>query len=404
MPKGDAQTDRVCYCTNVHPGRTPSEILAQLDANDPRPFMASNDPEYRVGLWLSDAAAAQLDQEDDALDRFAQELESRKIRVLTLNGFPQHDFHQPVVKHAVYHPNWASPERLEYTLRLARVLVHLIPEGTRASISTLPIGWPTDQIASGPDLEIAARLLVLCAQELAWLAERTGRTITLDLEPEPGCVLDTAEDVLGFFNGPLDRALATHDPGTRESIREHLGVCHDVCHSAVMHEDQREAMRLYAQSGIRVHKVQVSSAVAADLSPGHADETTEALRAFDEPRYLHQTTLRTPSGTEFFEDLGPALASTAMGLATQARVHFHVPIFAESVGDQPGKQPGKLGTTRSEILPAIQAVQELHPGATFELETYAWPVLPTHLQPESLARGIAAELDWFARTFPELHP
>lgn len=380
---------RVCYCTNVHPGRTPGEILKQLDANDPRPHRETGGREYRVGLWLSDAVATMLETDDAAIDRFAADLARRQIRVLTLNGFPQRDFHQPIVKHAVYRPSWAEPARLEYTLRLARLLAALVPEGETASISTLPIGWPGDDLS----VDLTAELLVLCARELRWLADRTGRTITLDLEPEPGCVLDTADGVLGFWKGPLSRAVTGGEPGDAGAARAHLGVCHDVCHSAVMHEDQREALRRYAGSGVPVHKVQVSSAVAAEPGP----ESIEALRAFDEPRYLHQTTLRTPAGIEFFEDLGPALASEAVHRASEARVHFHVPIFAETLGGL-----GPLGTTQPDIAEAVRTTRELFPDAVFELETYAWPVLPARLQPESLAHGIAAELDWFAHTFPEV--
>lgn len=395
MGEPHAPHPRVCYCTNVHPGRTPGDILAQLDANNPTPHRETHDPDYRIGLWLSDAVAVMLEADDTAPERFANDLAERDIRVLTLNGFPQRDFHQPTVKREVYRPNWADPARLDYTLRLARILACLIPEGEQASISTLPIGWPSDK----PDAGVAAELLVLCARELHWLAEHTGRQITLDLEPEPGCLLDTAGDVVAFWAGPLRRALTGEGSPAREALLAHLGVCHDVCHSAVMHEDQHAALRQYAQAGIPVHKVQISSAVAADLSTQRKTGSTQALRAFDEPRYLHQTTLRTPAGIVMFEDLGPALASAELQLADEARVHFHVPVFARTLGEQ---APG-LRTTQPDITDAVRAAQELHPGAIFELETYAWPVLPAPLQPGSLAQGIAAELDWFVRTFPELH-
>ncbi|MFG0305643.1 MAG: metabolite traffic protein EboE [Phycisphaerales bacterium JB040] len=381
---------RVCYCTNVHPGTTPDEILAQLDEHDPRPHRDTGGDEYPIGLWLSDEVAETLDADDDLLTRFAGELQARDIQVVTLNGFPQRNFHQPVVKHDVYRPNWTQPARLEHTLRLARVLTELMPEGSAASISTLPIGWRADliddesseRILDAPALNLAAELLTLCARELNWLAGQTGRTITLDLEPEPGCLLDTAPDVLAWWQRLRSKA--------EPYELEHLGVCHDVCHSAVMFEPQDHALRSYAEAGVPVHKVQVSSAIRAALTP----EAIVALNAFDEPRYLHQTAIRTPDGARFFEDLTDMLALTGPDPTAEARVHFHVPIFLESLGP--------LGTTQAQIHEAVRHSQELSPRPVFELETYAWNVLPEAHRPATLAHAIAMELDWFVRTFPQL--
>jgi hypothetical protein len=64
----------------------------------------------------------------------------------TINGFPQDDFHQKVVKHRVYRPAWWEPARLEYTRDLVRILDRLLPSGVSGSISTLPIGWGSDAL------------------------------------------------------------------------------------------------------------------------------------------------------------------------------------------------------------------------------------------------------------------
>jgi hypothetical protein len=57
---------------------------------------------------------------------------------------------------------------------------------------------------------------------------------------------------------------------------------------------------------------------------------------------------------------------------------------------------GVLGTTQEEIRPAIALA--LGAGVKhFEVETYAWTVLPEHLRPVELAAGIADELRWIRR-------
>ena len=72
------------------------------------------------------------------------------------------------------------------------------------------------------------------------------------------------------------------------------------------------------------------------------------------------------------------------------RVHFHVPIYLDSIGP--------LGTTNDQIAEAIAAAREYHDTKHFEVETYAWGVLPDDLKRDTLAEGIADELKWVLNT------
>ena len=69
-------------------------------------------------------------------------------------------------------------------------------------------------------------------------------------------------------------------------------------------------------------------------------------------------------------------------------VHFHMPIYLESFGF--------LRTTRADIVDCWNAARTMGDVKHFEVETYAWGVLPDELQAASLAEGIAREMDWFA--------
>ena len=80
--------------------------------------------ELGVGLWIPAQAAGEL---SDGVDRFSKFLSERRLRAFTINGFPYDNFHQPIVKRGVYLPEWWQPERLDYTLRLAKILTHLLP-------------------------------------------------------------------------------------------------------------------------------------------------------------------------------------------------------------------------------------------------------------------------------------
>jgi hypothetical protein len=382
----------VGYCTNVHAGADLDGALANLERYAV-PIQRLVDPAQPlgVGLWFSARAARQLVDNPTRLPHLRDWLAEHQLLPFTLNGFPHGDFHQPIVKHAVYHPDWTTAARADFTYDLITILNALLPTGTEGSISTLPIGWPPSapsSASSAPLREIpssAITSLQSIAADLALLRSTTGRLIHLDLEPEPGCILERSEDAVRLF----------HQLGDSDPIRTHLRVCHDICHAAVMFEDQERMLRRYAAAGIQVGKVQVSSAVRVnfnELSPQDRRPAFDQLRAFQEDRYLHQTNVLGPGAAApiFYEDLPLATAAADGDHPTgEWRIHFHVPIYLDSFG--------LLRTTRDEI-DRLLALAASHTCRHFEIETYAWGVLPPPpppLQKPDLAAGIARELRWF---------
>lgn len=383
MSVDTVQSTRIGYCTNVHAGRTLAETLAQIDRHavavrrEVAPVGWLN-----IGLWLSAAAAAELDT-PAAVETLRNWLESRRLRIFTMNGFPYGDFHGDVVKHAVYEPSWSDPDRLEYTLRLARLLVALVDEDGEAGISTLPLGWPAPP-CKPVDLSAAVAQLRTAAVALDRIEADTGTLIHLDIEPEPGCILSTSSDLCRFF---LDRLLLGVCEPEERIIRRHIRVCHDICHAAVMFEPQDKVMTRYDAAGIAVGKVQVSSAIDVHLP---ADESLRqpligALRPFAEDRYLHQTSTRGGSQAFFFEDLPAALRRRASGGEENWRVHYHVPISTATIG--------MLSTTQSEVLECLRLLAHRE-VCDLEVETYTWEVLPPAVRPDSIAEGISGEMMW----------
>ncbi len=375
---------QLAYCTNVHAG-------ADLDAtraNLQRHALAVKtqvcpDQAMGIGLWLSAAAARKL-RADKQTEAFADWLREAGLVPFTLNGFPHGDFHQAVVKHRVYEPTWWDPARLSYTLDLIAILHDLLPDNMEGSISTLPVSWGTPP----PDDEKlfqAAEHLHKVANRLSRLERETGRLIYLCLEPEPGCILQRSGDVVLFFDEYLLHGI------DESTVRRHIRVCHDVCHAAVMFEPQAEVFKAYQAAGIAVGKVQVSSAVRLPLDGITAEERAAAfaeLGAFAEDRYLHQTVIRDGGEPVFHEDLPAALKAVAdpRQIGGEWRVHFHVPIYLERFG--------RLASTQADIAACLAAVRSGPAVRHFEVETYAWDVLPTELRVPDLATGIAREMLW----------
>ncbi len=325
---------------------------------------------FPVGLWLSDEASRELEAPGEA-ERLRERLARRGLVVAGLNGFPFGDFHGRVVKHAVYEPHWADPRRLEYTVRLAGLLARLVPSGTAtAGVTTLPIGWRST-FADPAAVEAAKGNLAAAVESLRALGDRSGIEIHLDLEPEPGCLLERA--------GETAELLAeVHDRVGGDEARGVLRACHDVCHAAVLFEDQEMSLASYRARGVPIGRVQVSNAIAFD---GTAHDF-RSLRPFDEPRWLHQTAVLSGSGrVHCYEDLPQAIEEAPEGFW---RVHFHVPVFAGSLG--------RVETTRSEIGECLAALVPEDGCDFLEVETYAWTVLPPALRPASLEAGIAEEI------------
>ncbi len=381
------------YCTNVHAGAT----LAATRDNLARHALAvkarySPDRPMGIGLWLSAQAALELAAGGGAAE-FRDWLAERGLVPYTFNGFPYGDFHQAVVKHRVYEPTWWHSERLDYTLRLADLQHALLPVGLEGSISTLPIAWGTP-CPSRAEQELAGQHLRQAAQRLHELEERTGRLIYVCLEPEPGCLFSFADDAVHFFRWQL------LDREDDEIVRRHIRICHDVCHAAVMFEDQAAVLCKYRDAGIKVGKVQVSAALRMDLDffePPSAQPRAEAIRqlaSFAEDRYLHQTVVRRGGGDDiFYEDLHLALAAERDDPQGEWRVHFHVPIYVTEFG--------RLHSTQEQIGQCLRALAITSDCRHFEVETYAWGVLPPELAQPDLAAGIAEELNWFAAHQPD---
>ena len=328
------------YCTNVHPGVTLDQIKQNLERESLKvKQIVFPDQPMGIGLWLSSTATDQLIDTNERAN-FRDWLHQRQLVPYTVNAFPAGDFHQKVVKQDVYRPTWAKRSRFEYTRRVATILADLLPAGTQGTISTLPLGWPSmirrsdDSPGSKTFLQTCSQNLLKLTTVLAELEESHDVHLRLCIEPEPGCILDTCDDVVQYF----DRYLF-HSNQTDSSLhraQRHLGVCHDICHSAVMFEPQAFALDQYVKAGITIGKVQVSSAIEVDfdsLDNSTAVETLIQLAAFVEPRYLHQTSVQVYGSTFAFADL--PLAMHSIGLEKPAgkwRVHFHVPIHEPTLG------------------------------------------------------------------------
>ena len=151
-------TAPISYCTNVHPGLSLDTVIDGLERYT-IPLSERVGGRLAAGLWLADPVIRQLTDDFSLVDRLVQTLSEGGISCYTLNAFPYGNFHDERVKEQVYLPDWASHQRLDYTVHCADVLSRLVPEGLDGSTS----GAGSEQLRAMRPF-VALRLLRDCSQ------------------------------------------------------------------------------------------------------------------------------------------------------------------------------------------------------------------------------------------------
>jgi len=381
------QEPDLSYATNVHPAEDLPGILAMLEG--PAAAVrarAAPGGTLGLGLWLPRAAARAIASSRAAAAEVRARCRALGLRIATANAFPVGGFHAPRVKEAVYRPDWGDPARLEYTEDAGRALARLLEPGTTCALSTLPGTWK--RRADGPaERRTLARGLRDAARTLALIHAATGVRVVLAPEPEPGCTLETVEETIAFWRQDLPAALGPE----AGRLLPHLGLCVDLAHLAVVGEDPAAALERLRVAGVPVAKVQVAAALAVDR-PAEDPAAVEALRAFDEPRWLHQVGARDRVGVyRMAADLPELFADLPRWLAMERwRIHFHAPLHEADLAG--------VATTRDLAAAALRwVVSRGPPFPALEVETYTWSAVPGGPPGDAaLAAGIARELAFAA--------
>jgi len=342
----DGRAIPLCYSMNVHPGEGLDDVLGAIEKFVvPLKQRLGVQGDFAVGLRLANRAAEQTEQRAGELK---QALDKNGLRAVTVNAFPYGDFHADSVKENVYRPDWADSRRAVYTLRAAVALAAMNPRGAKVSLSTVPLSFKSFK----PAINAVTHRLVEMVNLLQAVERKSGVTVSIGVEPEPFCLLETAAETAEWWSRTLLPACrASYGRGADDLAKRYLSVCVDTCHHSVRWEDPRAVLDLYAEHDIPISKIQLSSALEAP--------STKELEPFAEPRYLHQVVAQ--SGEDRI-DLGTE------PLDGPVRCHFHVPVHKETVG--------ALKTTRADMARTLAHAIETGATGCFEIETYTWDVLP----------------------------
>jgi hypothetical protein len=383
------------YSTLVHPGDTWEEMWSSLTTYVPKvKERLSPGAPFGVSLRLSAESARTLAADAGERERLRRFLAEGDLYLYTVNAFPYGPFKGRIVKEQVYEPDWRSEERTQYTIDVADVLADVVPEDVSPSIQTAPLGFKPR--VTGPEVIASYTNHVLrVVAHLVDLEARTGRTVTLAIEPEPYCFLETTDETVDYFRDHLYAGHAAIELArlagipvseAHVAIRRHVGVVFDICHQAVEYEDIASSLQKLVDAGVPIFKLQEAAAIHV---PEVTAEAVEALERYAETIYLTQTLERRDGAGEItsFLNVQDAIAAWRADPGPREwRVHIHVPVFLDDLGP--------FGTTRSAIAAALAVHKATPLSRQLEIETYTWDMLPDDLKTGDIVEYVCRELEW----------
>jgi hypothetical protein len=228
-------------------------------------------PHEKFGVCLRTSAPSieLLSTEPGKVADLKQFFADQDLYLYTANAFVYGVFKKQVIKEDVYEPDWATPERREYTKKVANLLAELAPEGVNPSIQTAPLGFKP-KVTGDDVVEAYTSNVIDVVAHLVELKKKTGKTVTLGLEPEPRCYLETTDETITYFknrlfSGATAKRLAQktglNEADAAQAMRNYMGVVFDIGHQAVGYEDIPASLQKLVDNGVQIVKLQEAASM-----------------------------------------------------------------------------------------------------------------------------------------------
>lgn len=382
------------YSTLVHPADDWDQIWHSLNTYVPKvKERFAGNKRFGVSLRLSAKSAETLVNSPADRAKLKKFLDDNNMYLYTVNAFVYGHFKGELVKEQVYEPDWRSEERTQYTMNVASVVADVAPKDVMPSIQTSPLGFKPR--VTGQDVVDSYTTNVLrVARHLVDLEAKTGVTVTLGLEPEPYCFLETTDETVDYFTNHLYAGKSVEKfakmsglpiAEAMAALRRHVGIVYDICHLAVEYEDITESLQKLVDAGVPIVKLQEAAAL-------HIPEVTQAaidtLKRYSKTIYLTQTIEKKDGKLTKYLNVDDAIADWEKnpGGKREWRTHIHVPVFLDDLG--------QFRTTRFAIADALEFHKQKPLSRHLEVETYTWDMLPDSLKTGDIVEYVCRELEW----------
>jgi sugar phosphate isomerase/epimerase len=381
------------YSTLVHPADDWEQIWQSLNTYVPKvKERFAGNQRFGVSLRLSAKSAETLANSKADRDKLRKFLDDQNMYLYTVNAFVYGHFKGNVVKEQVYEPDWRSEERTRYTMNVASVVADIAPADVLPSIQTSPLGFKPR--VTGPDVVQSYTDNVLrVTKHLIELEAKTGVTVTLGLEPEPYCFLETTDETVDYFTNHLYSGASAEKLAKMSglpvseaiaALRKHVGIVYDICHLAVEYEDITQSLQKLVDAGVPIVKLQEAAALHM---PEVTQRVVDTLKRYSKTIYLTQTIEKRNGEFTKYLNLEDAFAAWEKDPGPREwRTHIHVPVFLDDLGE--------FRTTRFAIADALKFHKQKPLSRHLEVETYTWDMLPDSLKTGDIVEYVCRELDW----------
>lgn len=294
-------------------------------------------------------------------------------------------------KDKVHHPDWRSEERLSAMFAAANLAAELA-SGDEFSITTNALSHRSWVDASMPGNWAALTLNVMrVVQHLVTIREKTGLTIHLDLEAEPGSLLRTTDDIVRFWEqwltvrgaAMLSDRMPVTDGTAAEAVLRHVRLALDTAHAAVVWDDPATSLQRFADAGVSIGRLQISAALECDIPADDRERAViaEALNALVNPTLSQQVV--NSSGKQF-DDLPEAIAAIDSEIGQTWRIHIHAPVLADTYGPFRSTRPVTAAWLREIAARGIET-------GLIELRSANWAVVEDE---DDILTRITREAAW----------
>jgi hypothetical protein len=391
--KDGKELGHLTYSTLVHQTDNWEQLWKSVNTFLPQvKARVAPDQTFGVCLRTSAPSAEMLSQDPAKRADLKKFFADQDLYLYTANAFVYGVFKKQVIKEEVYEPDWRTPERREYTKQVADLLAEVAPDGVNPSIQTAPLGFKP-RVTGDDVVEAYTANVIDVVAHLVGLEKRTGKVVTLGLEPEPRCYLETTDETVTYFterlfSGKTAQSLAKvsglNEADAAAAMKKHMGVVFDIGHQAVGYEDIPASLQKLVDNGVQIVKLQEAASM---YIPDVNQKIVDALQSFAKTIYLSQTCQKKDGKQTWFLNLEDAFEDWYKNPGPREwRTHFHVPVFLDDLG--------AFGTTRFALEQALAFHKKSPLSTHLEIETYTWDVLPDHLKTGDIVEYVTREIEW----------
>ncbi len=365
----------IMYCSNIFKKDSWKELIKNI--NKYSKIIKKKYPYKRkiaIGLCLSNKMANLLINKKK-LKKFKNLINKKNIYVPSINGFVYKKFHQKMIKDKIYIPDWSSKKRIKYTNKLIKIINELNKTG---SISTLPISYKK-WIKKGKESYILYQSSINILKSIKNII-KTKNNIHIDIEPEPGCLIENSKECINLFKNwikPISKTLIPKNI----NIKNKLGICYDICHLSVNFEKHNKVIENFKKNNIKIGKIQISSSIKIKFNNKNKIKNINKLKLIKESPFLHQTIIKSNKKLIYKSDIKEAIKSN-IKKKQEWRIHYHIPIYK--------KKAMKFKTTQKETIKLIEHIKNNKITKYLEIETYTY-------NKKNIFKCIIKELEWLNR-------